>query len=134
MISKLDKETVKTFLKICKKEILKGNCHFINRTYIKDDKKITSKQALLNIGIMKKEQIWQHVLELKETDCIKISFDKDKKRDNNTEIYVFIKKINGKDIYIKLTMRESGVICISFHESNKKVSDKNEQENVLLQL
>lgn len=134
MLSTLDKETVRIFLKLCQKEISKGNCYFINRTLNKNGRKISSKQALLDIGIMKKEQIWRHIFELKETDCIEISFDYDKNRDTNSEIYIFIKKINNKDIYIKLTMRESGVICISFHESYKKVSDKNERKNVLLQL
>lgn len=132
LISTLDKETVKIFLKICRKEISRGNCHFINRTLNINGKLVTSKQALLEIGIMKKETIWNYVLELNETDCIKIDFDYDKRRDNNSEIYIFKKRINRKDVYIKLTMRKIGVICISFHESYKKECEKNERKNVLL--
>lgn len=132
MITTLDKETTKTFLKICHREINKGNCHFINRTLNINGRQINSKQALLDIGIMNKEQIWNYVLELTENDCISIEFDHDKKRDNNAEIYIFVKKINEKNVYIKLTMRKSGIICISFHKSYKKESEKNGNKNVLL--
>ena len=132
MYSTLDKEAIKIFLKLCHKEIARGNCHLVNRTLNINGKIISTKQALLDIGIMNKEQIWKHILELKETDCIKIDFDYNKKMDNNSEIYVFKKMINKKSIYIKLTMRESGIICISFHESYQKASDKNEIKNVLL--
>ena len=38
-------------------------------------------------------------------------------RDFNTEMYVFLKMINGKKVYIKLTYRNK-VVCLSFHESN----------------
>ena len=134
MVSALDKEAIKIFLKVCQREIKKGNCHFVNRVLEINGKKINSKQALLNIGIMKKETIWKYILELKETDCIKIDFDYNKKRDYNSEIYVFQKWINKKEIYIKLTMRQSGIICISFHENYQKVSVKNERKNVLLPL
>lgn len=132
MNSTLDKKTIELFLKISKKEIKKGNCHFINRNLNINGKKINSKQALLDIGIMKKETLWNYILELEESDCVKIDFDYNKKMDNNTEIYVFKKLINKKEIYIKLTMRQSGVICISFHESYKKESEKDERKNVLL--
>lgn len=132
MNTTLDKQTVRIFLRICHKEILKGNCHFINRNLNINGRIINSKQALLDIGILKKETIWEHILSLTENECIKIDFDYDKKRDSNTEIYVFKKIINRKDVYIKLTMRESGVICISFHESYKKESEKNERKKILL--
>lgn len=117
MISTLDKSTISLFLTTCKKEIKKGNCHFINRNLIIKGKTVTSKQALLDLGIMNKKQIWSHILELCETDCIKIDFEKNPKRDMNSEIYIFKKKINNKMVYIKLTMRSEGIICISFHES-----------------
>lgn len=116
-LNNINKKAIELFLKICRKEIAKGNCHFINRTLKINGYKIDAKQALLDLGIMKRNQIWQHILELKINDCIKIDFDYDKKRDNNTEIYIFKKIINRKDVYIKLTMRPSGIICISFHES-----------------
>lgn len=132
MTTALDIEATRIFLKMCKREISKGNCHLVNRTININGKIINSKQALLNLGIMKKEQIWNYILELKVEDCIKVDIDYNKKMDNNTEIYVFKKIINKKEVYIKLTMRTSGVICISFHESYKKESEKNERKNVLL--
>lgn len=117
MISTLDKSAIQIFLKTCKKEISKGNCHFVNRNLNIDGKIINSKQALINLGIMKQEQIWQFILELKVTDCIKVDFDNNPKMDMNSEVYIFKKKINGKIVYIKLTIRKQGIVCISFHES-----------------
>ena len=43
--------------------------------------------------------------------------DHDRWRDYNSEMYKFIKKINGKDVYIKLTINRKGLLCLSFHES-----------------
>ena len=42
----LNKETIKTFLKICQKEIAKGNCHLINRNLDINGKIINTKQVL----------------------------------------------------------------------------------------
>lgn len=56
-------------------------------------------------------------MDLNVQDCISVSFDYDVSRDYNTEMYVFLKMINGKKVYIKLTYRNK-VICLSFHESN----------------
>lgn len=117
MLTTLDKNTIQIFLNICHKEISNGNCQLINRVLTINDKKITTKQSLLNIGITKKEQIWNHILTLEEKNCIKIDFDHDRKRDTNSEIYIFKKNINKKDVYIKLTIRKVGIVCISFHES-----------------
>lgn len=117
MMSTLDSSAISTFLKVAKKEIKKGNCHFINRTLTINGIKINSKQALLSLGIMNKKQIWEHILELQEKDCIKVDFERDKTKDMNSEIFIFKKKIKNKIAYIKLTMRKEGIICISFHES-----------------
>lgn len=57
VISTLDKSAISLFLTTCKKEIKKGNCHFINRNLIIRGKTVTSKQALLDLGIMNKKQI-----------------------------------------------------------------------------
>lgn len=117
MVLKQDVEAVRYFLKICKKEVKKGNCYFVgNRIINMNGKFISAKQALLDIGIMNQKQIWEYILELKEEDCIKIDFDYDMRRDTNCEIFVFKKKINRHLVYIKLTMRSSGIICISFHK------------------
>lgn len=118
MLDALNQDTVKSFLIICKKEIKKGNRQLIPRTIEKDGKVISFKQLLLDLNIMKIEQIWDYILQLECFECQKIDFDYDKKRDFNSEIFVFKKLINNKNIYIKLTIREPrGVICISFHES-----------------
>lgn len=117
MLSTFDLEAINSFLKICKKEIKKKNCYLVLRTLNINGKKISTKQALINIGIMKEEDIWKHILELKNTDCIKIDKDKDFSRDMNSEVYIFKKMINNKMVYIKLTLNQKGVVCISFHES-----------------
>ena len=80
-------------------------------------KKISAKQALIDIGIMKVQDIWNYILELEADDCIKVDRDHDYSRDMNSEVYIFRKKINSKIVYIKLTMNDRGIICISFHES-----------------
>ena len=118
MLSPMNLDAVRSFLNICKREIPKGNCRFIKRNININGNIISSTQALLNIGIMNQKQIWEHVLNLTENDCVKVSLDYDYKRDTNSEIFIFKKIINKKMVYIKLTMREIGIICISFHESN----------------
>ena len=118
MLSTLDIGTVKSFLKTCKREIEKRNCYFVGyRTININGKKISAKQALVDIGIMKIEDIWKHILNLEINDCIKVDRDRDYSRDMNSEVYIFRKKINSKIVYIKLTMNDRGIICISFHES-----------------
>ena len=118
MLSTLDIDAVNSFLKTCKKEIKKRNCYFAGyRTIDINGKKISAKQALIDIGIMKVEEIWKHILDLEVGDCKKIDRDRDHSRDMNSEVYIFKKSIYGKIVYIKLTMNDRGVICISFHES-----------------
>lgn len=121
MLNTLNKDAVISFLKICKREIKRKNCHFAGYRVLNiDGKEISAKQALIDIGIMKLNDIWEYILELNYTDCIKIDHDRDYSRDMNSEIYIFKKIINGKDVYIKLTMNDRGIICISFHESYKR--------------
>ena len=118
MLSILDLSTVDLFLKTCEIEIKKKNCYFVGYRKINMNGKIISaKQALIDIGIMKEKDIWNHVLTLEKTDCIKIERDRDLFRDMNSEVYIFKKNINRKIVYIKLTMNDRGIICISFHES-----------------
>ena len=116
MLSTMNLDAVKDFLKICRKEIPKGNCYFVNRILNVNGKKISSKQALINIEIINTKQIWDYILKLEPFECIKVDFDYDFKRDSNSEIFVFKKNINKHVVYIKLTMRKKGIICISFHE------------------
>ena len=110
----LTEDAVDTFLKICQREIKKGKCYFVGDRKIKSKNHyVSAKQALLDLGIMRKE-------ELTKKDCIKVDFDHDLKRDFNSEMYIFKKEIHSKIAYIKLTMRPSGIICLSFHEDSKK--------------
>lgn len=118
MLDTLDVDAIIYFLKTCEKEIKKGSCYFAGyRTISINGKKISAKQALIDIGIMKVEDIWKYILSLEVKDCIKIDRDRDYSRDMNSEIYIFRKNINSKIVYIKLTMNDRGIICISFHES-----------------
>lgn len=66
---------------------------------------------------MKIDDIWKYVYTLDKYNCVKIDYDRDLTRDMNSEIYIFKKIINKKIVYIKLTLNNHGVICISFHES-----------------
>ena len=118
MFSTLDIDSINSFLKTCKKEIKKGNCYFVGyRKITVNSETISAKQALINIGIMKEKDIWNHILSLETEDCVKIDRDRDYSRDMNSEVYIFKKNINQKIVYIKLTMNSRGIICISFHES-----------------
>ena len=118
MLSTLDKNAVETFLKLCKKEVERKNVLFIkNRKINLNGRILTARQALAEIGIFKEKEIWRHVMDLNVQDCISVSFDYGVSRDYNTKMYVFLKMINGRNVYIKLTYRNK-VVCLSFHESN----------------
>ena len=118
MLSTLDKNAVESFLKLCEKEVEMKNVLFIkNRKINLNGRILTARQALAEIGIFKEKEIWKHVMDLNVQDCISVSSDYDVFRDFNTEMYVFLKMINGKKVYIKLTYRNK-VVCLSFHESN----------------
>ena len=116
MLSQLDRNSVKSFLAICRREIPKGNCRFVQRKLKINGRIINSRQALLELGILNLKEAWEYVLTLKEEECVKVDFDYDRSRDMNSEIYVFKKNLNNKIAYIKLTMKSSGIICLSFHE------------------
>lgn len=117
MLTSLDISTVDSFLNICKREIKKGNCFFVGYRNLKiNGKFVSAKQALIDIGIMKISDIWKCVINLNCNDCVKIGRDYDSSRDMNSEVYVFKKMINGNLVYIKLTLNDRGVVCISFHK------------------
>ncbi len=118
MLSQLDKNSVKSFLTLCQKEIPKGNCYLVPRTLKVNGHLMTTKQALLDLGILDVKLVWKYILELKVEDCVKVDFDYDTRRDTNSEVYVFKKVINGKLTYIKLTLRPNGIICLSFHHTS----------------
>lgn len=118
MLGTLNLDAVNSFLNTCRKEIKKGNHYFVGYRKINiNGKKISAKQALIDIGIMKEKDIWKHIQSLEVNDCVKIDRDYDRSRDMNSEIYVFKKIINTKMVYIKLTINNRGIVCISFHES-----------------
>lgn len=123
MLTTLDNAALKYFLKISKDLIKKRKRIIVPRDYIINGKIINYKQAIIDIGIVKTDDVWNYVLVLKESECINVSIDHDRKRDFNSEMFEFIKNINGKDVYIKLTLRTSRnndiLVCLSFHESNR---------------
>ena len=119
-LSKLDEFAVNSFLITAKKLIHENKKQFVwHRELNINSKILTAKQALYDIGIFHEKELWNYILELNPTELIKIEMDRDSHRDYNTEMFVFIKKINHKDIYIKLTINGKGLLCLSFHESYK---------------
>lgn len=119
MLSSLDLAAVNSFLITARKEIDKNNAYFVYYRNVKSGNKVVNaRQALLDIGIIKISEIWNHIKELQPSDCFRISRDRDFNRDFNTEIYEFKKNINRKNVYIKLTINDKGLLCISFHIDN----------------
>ncbi len=119
-LSKLDEFAVNSFLITAKKLIHENKKQFVWYRELKINGKIlTVKQALYDIGIFHEKELWNYILELNPTELIKIEMDRDSHKDYNSEMFVFIKKINDKDIYIKLTINRKGLLCLSFHESYK---------------
>ena len=119
MLSSLDLAAVNSFLITARKEIDKNNAYFVYYRNVKSGNKVVNaRQALLDIGIIKISEIWNHIKELQASDCFRISRDRDFSRDFNAEIYEFKKIINRKNVYIKLTINDKGLLCISFHIDN----------------
>lgn len=119
MLSSLDLAAVNSFLITARKEIDKNNVYFVYYRNVKScNKVVNARQALLDIGIIKISEIWNHIKGLQPSDCFRISRDRDFSRDFNAEIYEFKKIINRKNVYIKLTINDKGLLCISFHIDN----------------
>lgn len=119
MLSNLDLAAVNSFLITDCKEIDKNNAYFVYYRNVKSGNKVVNvRQALLDIGIIKISEIWNHIKELQPRDCFRISRDRDFGRDFNAKIYEFKKIINRKNVYIKLTINDKGLLCISFHIDN----------------
>lgn len=119
MLSSLDLAAVNSFLITARKEIDKNNAYFVYYWNVKSGNKVVNaRQALLDIGIIKISEIWNHIKELQPSDCFRISRDRDFSRDFNAKIYEFKKIINRKNVYIKLTINDKGLLCISFHIDN----------------
>ena len=119
MLSSLDLAAVNLFLITARKEIDKNNAYFVYYRNVKSGNKVVNaRQASLDIGIIKISEILNHIKELQPSDYFRISRDRDFSRDFNAEIYEFKKNINRKNVYIKLTINDKGLLCISFHIDN----------------
>ena len=119
MLSSLDLAAVNLFLITARKEIDKNNAYFVYYRNVKSGNKVVNaRQALLDIGIIKISEIWNHIKELQPSDYFRISRDREFSRNFNAEIYEFKKNINRKNVYIKLTINDKGLLCISFHIDN----------------
>ena len=113
----VDIESVELFLRTAKREIAKGNRKFVGYRMVNyDNKTVSAKQALLDLGITKEKQIWEYILKLEAIDCVKIEKDRDFTRDNNDEFYVFEILVHAIRTYVKLTINDKGVLCLSFHK------------------
>jgi hypothetical protein len=116
----IDLKAVTYFLSAVRKEILKGNFKLEPRRDIDIGSRIvTFKQALVDLSIFTIDEVKARILKLDPNECIDISFDYDKRRDFNSEIYEFVTYVNGIKTYIKMTLNEKGVLCLSFHRSKK---------------
>lgn len=119
-VSDVDLKAVDLFLKTVTREIKKGNCYFvINRKVHYNNRVISAREALAELGILRTSQIWEYVLNLNVKDCFRISKDYDFKRDYNDDMYEFVTYINGIKTYIKLTLNSKNVVCLSFHKSDR---------------
>lgn len=117
--NKLDEDAVKIFLRVARREIEKNNVYFVGyRNVYSNGRKLNAIRALLDIGIMSSKEIWEYIYNLKESECIDVTTDYDLKRDYNSEIFIFKKQINKKMVYIKLTINNKGLLCLSFHLNN----------------
>lgn len=75
-------------------------------------------QDLLEIGISESEA-WNHILSLNNNFFY---IDPKPTYRKNNDTLIFLKQINGIDVYIKLRIEnniEEEVVCISFHKSSK---------------
>lgn len=119
MLGSLDLAVVNLFLITARREIDKNNAYFVYYRNVKSGNKVVNaRQALLDIGIIKISEIWNYIKELQPSDCFRINRDRDFSKDFNAEIYEFKKIINRKNVYIKLTINDKGLLCISFHIDN----------------
>ena len=119
MLSSLDLAAVNLFLITARKEIDKNNAYFVYYRNVKSGNKVVNaRQASLDIGIIKISEILNHIKELQPSDYFRISRDREFSRNFNAEIYEFKKNINRKNVYIKLTINDKGLLCISFHIDN----------------
>lgn len=99
-----------------KKLVSQGRRQFVKRQgYIAPDGvKINYLQALLELDISDIEEAWNYVLSLTPSHYHS-GPAKDRDRPEGADIWVFKRKINEIDTYIKLKIDDRGCVCISFH-------------------
>ena len=72
-------------------------------------------KALAEIGISEK-QAWEYILSLNINFFVP---DKNPNYNRSNEALIFIRNINGKDVYIKLKVEKNNMeeetVCLSFH-------------------
>ncbi|MFA5407395.1 MAG: hypothetical protein WC343_01330 [Bacilli bacterium] len=115
----IDKQVILQFLNIVRKEIKKNNFVIEKRKAIDICPMIVDYRcALLDLSVTIND-VKQIICKLEVEECIDISSDMDTSRDYNSEVFEFITYVNGIKTYIKLTMNDKFVVCISFHRSKK---------------
>ena len=115
----LNIEATDIFIKIARKFIKDNKFILVNRRDIDIGiRRVDTVEALLDLGITK-SAAKEIIYDLSSSDCIRISFDYDKSKDENSEIFEFWKDINNIKAYIKLTTNGRGLICLAFHRSNQ---------------
>ena len=73
-------------------------------------------QGLALIGILNIDEIWKHILDLTKFQWI---VDYKPSYDGGQEAYIFMKKVNGHETYVKIKIKvydEEILVCISFHK------------------
>lgn len=125
-MNNIDYKLVESFLKMVRNEIKKRNFMLIPRKDIDiGDRIVNYKEALLDLEVNIKD-VPNYICELNSTDCIKIEMDYDKKRDMNSEWFIFLKIINEINTYIKVSINCYGVVCLSFHRAKYERGDQYE--------
>ena len=123
IIQEINYNTIELFLETVKKEIKKRNFILVPRKNIDIGTKVIDyREALLDLGINIKD-VPNYICELNSNECISIEADYDKKRDMNSEWFIFITNINNIQTYIKISINNKGVVCLSFHRAKYKRGD-----------
>jgi hypothetical protein len=93
--------------------------------YRKDGK---TQDTLIELGYIKKN-VHAELLQLTHLEYSKHEADRD--RENSPDMWFFGKRINGKEIYIKIKKHKSGTkgVCISFHEAEWPIKYAFKPEN-----
>lgn len=119
-MKEIDYNIVESFLKVVRNEIKKRNFILIPRNDIDIGTKVINyKEALLDLEINIKD-VPKYISELNSNECISIELDYDKKRDMNSEWFIFITIINNIETYIKISINDKGIVCLSFHRAKYK--------------